>query len=281
MKTKIRQKLSISRLLALAALLLLVVLRMTGPLSAQTFTQGYDAEGAVQKGMVVRLKEGDANKVQAVSKEQMEAMHGIVVDPNDAAVTLSGGGEKAFVATRGRYEVLVSTENGAIAAGDLLTVSSLNGVGMKADNTQPIVIARSTEAFDGNSLAVGTAEVKDSNGGSHQVKLGRVMADINIGRNPLLKSEDPNLPGFLSEASEAIAGKKVDAVRVYISMSVFFITTIISGSLLYGGVRSGIISIGRNPLSKKQIIRGMLQVVIAGMIIFILGVFAVYLILKL
>lgn len=278
---KAKRKFTLPKILALIGLAMLVVLGLSGPLNAQTFTQGYGAEGVLQKGMIVRLKEGDASKVQAVSKEQMEAMHGIIVDPNDAAVTLSGDGEKVFVATRGRYEVLVSTEGGAIKEGDFITVSSLNGVGMKAGTTQPVIIARATEAFDGSGPLVGTAAIKDSSGGSHEVRLSRITADINVGRNPLLKSEEPNLPGFLRQASEAIAGKPVNAVRVYIGMTIFLVTTIVSGSLLYGGVRSGIISIGRNPLSKKQIIRGMVQVVIAGLTIFIIGVFAVYLLLKL
>ncbi|HTE22668.1 MAG TPA: hypothetical protein VK674_06530 [Candidatus Limnocylindria bacterium] len=289
-KTKIKQLVALRRpepygagrrLVALALLIVLLFLGLTGPLYAQTFTQGYGVEGKVQKGMIVRLKEGDTTKVQAVSREQMDKMHGVVVNPNDAAVTLSGEGEKVFVATRGRQEVLVSTENGGLKEGDLITVSALSGVGMKAGAVQPLIIGRATEAFDGSSQVVGTARIKDSSGGEREVRLGRVEAEINIGKNPLLKSEEPNMPEFLRRVSEAVAGKPVDAVRVYLGMVVFFITTIVSGSLLYGGVRSGLISIGRNPLSKKLIIRGMLQVIVAGLIIFILGVFAVYLLLKL
>jgi len=270
-----------SQILAGLGLVVLVVLSLVGPLSAQTFTQGYGIEGKVQKGMIVRLKEGDPTKIQAVSKDQMDKMHGVVVNPNDAAVTLSGGGEKVFVATRGRQEILVSTENGGLKEGDLITVSALSGVGMKAGAVQPLVIGRATEGFDGTSKVAGVAKIKDSGGGERDVKLGRVAAEINIGKNPLLKSDEPNMPEFLRKASESVAGKPVDAVRVYMGMVVFFITTIVSGSLLYGGVRSGLISIGRNPLSKKLIIRGMLQVIVAGLIIFILGVFAVYLLLKL
>ena len=276
-----KQKLSLPRILAFIGLALLVVLGFTGPLLAQTFTQGYGVEGSVQKGMIVRLKEGDTTKVQAVSKDEMDKMHGVVVDANDAAVTLSGDGEKVFVATRGRYEILVSTENGQLKEGDLISVSSLKGVGMKAGSVEPQIIGRATEGFDGTSQVVGSAKVKDSNGGEREVKLGRVEAEINIGKNPLIKSKDPNLPEFLRNASEAIAGKQVDAARVYAGLVVFFITTIVSGSLLYGGIRSGLISMGRNPLSKKLIIRGMLQVLVAGLIIFILGVFAVYLLIKL
>jgi hypothetical protein len=55
----------------------------------------------------------------------------------------------------------------------------------------------------------------------------------------------------------------------------------VSGSLIYSGIRSGMIAIGRNPLSKKSIVRGIIQVVIVGLIIFLVGVFGVYLLLKL
>lgn len=278
---KIRHTVSFQRLLALVGLGLLILASMTGFVSAQTFTQGYGADGALQKGMIVRLKDGDSTKVQAVSKEEMNKMHGVAVNPNDAAVTLSGGGEKVFVATRGRYEVLVSTENGTVKENDLITVSSLKGVGMKVGNVEPYIIAKAVGTFDGTSKVAGTTKLKDSNGGEKEIKFGRVEAEINVGRNPMLKSEDPNLPEFLRKASESIAGKPVDAVRVYVGLTVFFLAGIISGVLLYGGVKSGIISIGRNPLSKKQIIRGMLQVIITSLIIFILGIFAVYLILKL
>lgn len=281
MKTKIRHLFPLQRLLALIVLAVLILLGLVHPLEAQTFTQGYGIDGAIQKGMIVRLKEGDTTKVQPVSKEQMDKMHGVIVNQNDAAVTLSGEGEKVFVATRGRHEVLVSTENGPVKEGDFVTVSSLNGVGMKAGEIQPLIIGRATEGFDGTSQVAGSAKLKDTNGGDKEVKFGRVEVEINIGNNPWLRSEEPNMPEFLRRASEAIAGKPVDAIRVYTGLVIFFITTIVSGSLLYGGVKSGIISIGRNPLSKKQIIRGMMQVVVAGLIIFILGIFAVYLLLKL
>jgi hypothetical protein len=273
--------LSPRQVLALTGLALLILASASGFVSAQTFTQGYDAEGALQKGMIVRLKDGNTSRVQAVSKEEMDKMHGVVVNPNDAAVTLSGGSEKVFVATRGRYEVLVSTENGNIKENDLITVSSLKGVGMKTGTVEPYVVAKAVGSFDGTSKVAGTSKLKDSMGGEKEIKFGRVEAEINVGKNPMQKAEDPNLPEFLRKASESIAGKPVDAVRVYIGLVIFFLAGIISGVLLYGGVKSGIISIGRNPLSKKQIIRGMLQVIITSLIIFILGIFAVYLILKL
>ena len=85
----------------------------------------------------------------------------------------------------------------------------------------------------------------------------------------------------LRRASEAIAGKPVSPARVYISIIVLLAAAAIAGSLIYSAVRSSVIAIGRNPLSKRSIIRGLFQVVIIGILVFLSGVFGVYLILNL
>lgn len=269
------------RLLALMALAVLVWLSIYSSLSAQTLTQGYRADVPVQKGMIVRLKEDDASKVEPLPSDQMEDMHGVVVNSNDAAVTLSTEERKVFVATTGHYEVLVSNQNGDIKVGDYITLSALTGVGMRAGSTEPLVIGHALAVFDSNSQVAGEATVKDSAGGERTVRLGRIAVNITIARNPFLRAAESNLPYFLQKASQAIAGKPVDASRAYLGLVVFLVTTAITGSLLYGGVRSGIISVGRNPLSKNLIVRSMLQVILAGLIIFIIGLFGVYLLLKL
>ena len=278
---KTKTKLSWSKVGAVICLALLIILTAAGVLQAQTLTQGYGTDAPIQKGMIIRIKEGDTAKVQPLAPDQADKMHGVVVDSNDAAVTLSADGEKVFVATTGRYEVLVSDQAGEVKEGDYIAISALHGVGMKAGSKDPMVVGRALKAFDGRNNVVGATKIKDSSGGERDAKLGRVTADITVARNPLVKGENPNLPGFLREVSESIAGKPVGATRVYIGLVVLVLTTIVSGSLLYGGVRSGIISMGRNPLSKKLILRGMIQVIVTGLIIFILGLFGVYLLLKL
>ena len=64
-------------------------------------------------------------------------------------------------------------------------------------------------------------------------------------------------------------------------MAVLFAAAAVSGALIYSGVRSGMIAIGRNPLSKKSILRGIVQVIIVAITIFLIGIFGVYLLLKL
>lgn len=280
LKTKIRKLYSFQRLSAFVGLVGLIVASMNYQILAQAVTQGFGSEQTLQRGMLVRLKENDATKVEAVKQESADKVYGVVVDSNDAPVTLSAEGKKVFIATNGHYEVLVSTQNGEVKAGDYLTISAIDGIGMKASDKEPIVAGRALADFDGKAGAISSAQVKKSDGSSQTINIGRVQADLSIARNPNLKGAEANLPEALRRAAEAIAGKPVNAVRVYVALFVFMVSTIVASVLLYGGVRSAIISIGRNPLGKKSIMRGMFQVVITGMTVFITGVFGVYLLLK-
>lgn len=268
------------RVIALAILLFLVVVSAQHSLQAQTVSQGYNSDQVLQRGMIIQLKKDDGTKVEPTSVNTMDRMHGVVVNSNDAPVTLSNDGSKVFVATTGHFDVLVSTQGGSINAGDYITISAIDGIGMKSSTEEPMVIGRALASFDGKAGAISTTEITDTAGAKRTVNIGRVETDIGIARNPHLKAPEPNLPEFLERASTAIAGKKVNPVRVYVSVVVFIICTIIAGILMYGGIRSGIISIGRNPLSKKSIIRSMVQVILTGFIIFISGIFGVYLLLK-
>lgn len=260
----------------------MVVVRLSGvSFAAESITssvaQSYSADSKLQRGIIVVIDENDADKVRPAKLEEIERVHGIVVDSNDSPITLSNEGQQVFVATTGRYQILVSDENGTIGVGDYITLSSLQGVGMRGDEQRnKIVFGKSLQTFDSTQEVLSTAKV-----GDREVHIGRVMVDITVAKNPLLKGVEPNIPSFLKRATELIAGKPVDALRAYIGLAVFILTTIISGSLIYGGVRSAIISIGRNPLSKKSIVRSLFQVVLVSLIILISGIFGVYLILRL
>ncbi len=278
--TKIKQFMRLPRLAALSALALLIVVSLQHPLNAQTVTQGYGSDQPIQSGMIVNLKKNDATKVELSTTNSIDHIQGVAVDANDAPVTLSSDVAKVFVATTGHFDVFVSTQNGPIKPGDYITVSGLDGVGMKSGTKEPVIVGHALASFDGKAGAISTTSVKDSAGVAHQVSLGRIQVDVGVARNPNFKSPASNIPEFLQKAATAIAGKPVPAVRIYLGITIFLVSTIVATSLLYGGVRSGIISIGRNPLSKKSIIKGMMQVVLVGLTIFISGIFAVYLLLK-
>ena len=104
---------------------------------------------------------------------------------------------------------------------------------------------------------------------------------IDIKNNPNHKSTDSNLPEMLKRVGQAIAEKEVSPVRIYLSMGIAAVSLIAAIAVLYAGVRSGIISIGRNPMSKKSIFKALMQVILTSALILIIGLFAVYLLLKL
>lgn len=266
----------------LAVLSAVLMLSFAMVAKAQTVTQGYGADSVLQVGMIVGLKNDDPHVVQPISSKNASQIQGVVVSANDSAVLLGNDNEKVYVASGGRFKVLVSNQNDNINTGDYIAVSSIDGIGMKATPNDPIVLGKAIsnyQASDSNQV-ISTAKVKDASGKEVQLYLGYIMVDISIGKNPLAKA-DNNLPAFLSKASETLAGKPVSPMKVYISLALLFLATAIAASLLYAGVRNSMIAIGRNPLSRKLIMRGLFQVVFIALIVFMCGVFGVYLLLRL
>jgi len=264
------------------ALLIALVFVASFAAHAQTITQGYSSDTVLQRGMIVGLSKDDLRKVEPINGDQYDHIHGVVVSANESAVLIGGDNEKVYVASGGRSATLVSNQNGDIKAGDYVTLSSISGIGMKAGDHDPVVLGRAIEDFNSSDSAqvIGTVTVKNTSGKEQQIKVGRVLVDVSIGKNPLLKT-DNTLPSALKKASEMIAGKAVSPVRVYLSLVMLGTSALIAGSLIYSAVRSSLIAIGRNPLSKRSIIRGLFQVVIIGLMIFLSGIFGVYLLLKL
>lgn len=281
MLKRIKTKFSIRRVGAFFGLLALIFVSLSAPLSAQSVTQGYSSDKVLQRGTIVSLDAEDTAKVGAATRENEDRLHGIVVSANDSAFTLSDEKEKTFVATVGRFDGLVSTEAGTIQPGDFVTISSVSGIAMKAGERDRFTVGKAIEGFDGEVNRVSTTEIKDSLGAVNTVSIGRVLIDISVGSNPLLKPVESSLPGFLQRATEAIAGKPVSPIRVYISIFILLAAGSISGSLMYSGIRSSVISIGRNPLSKKSITKSLFQIILTSIIIFLIGLFGVYLLLRL
>ena len=281
MKTNIRNLLKWRRVLAFGGLVALVVISHAHPLLAQTVTEGFSSEDQLQRGMIVSAVKDHPGQIKATTKDTVKDTYGVVVSSNDTPVTLSQEGQQYFVATVGHFDVLVSNQNGDIKKGDYVSISAVPGVGMKAGDKDLISMGRALADFDPKKDVVSVAKLKDTSGKEFEVSIARIQVQINIGRNPLLRATEPELPDALKRITDTIAGKQTSALRGYIALTVFVLSTVAAASLMYGGVRSAIISVGRNPLSKKSILRSMMQVVISGLIIFITGLFGVYLILKL
>lgn len=259
-----------------------LLLVMSSGAFAQSITSSFSSDKPLQRGMIIALSKTDSTKVEAINSDRAADIHGVIVAGNDAAIAISDEGQKVYVATTGKFDVLVSDQNGAIKSGDYVALSSVSGIGMRSDENQPLVAGKALEDFEGPASAhyLSKATIKDGNGNNREINIGRISLDIVIGKNPLAKNAD-SVPDLLRRAGESVTGQEVSAPRLYLSFALLITSTAITGSVVYSAVRSGLISIGRNPLSKKSILRSILQMIMIGFIIFFSGLFGVYLILKL
>jgi len=246
--------------------------------------QAHAADSSLQIGTMVQLSDGGQNKVKPATSAKPEQMYGVVVDERKLSLTVTSANltNQVFVAAAGTYPVLVSTQNGPIKTGDYITISAIDGIGMLAEPEQKLVFGRAVSTFDGKSNIIGNVDLKDTAGKSAgKTAIGSVSVVIDIRRNPNEKSTKANVPPILQRLGEAIAEKPVGPLRIYLSIAITGISIVAAIALLYAGVRNSLISIGRNPLSKKSIFRALIEIILTSLIILIVGLFAVYLLLKL
>lgn len=246
--------------------------------------QGYGAERALDNGTIVTLSDKDSRQVEVAEQSNEQNIFGVTVDRKQVPLTVSNDKLKneVYIAVSGTYNVLVSDQNGSIVAGDYITLSSVDGIGMKAETKQKTVLGRAAGSFDGKNSNLGKTTLKDASGKDHQtVKFGLIPVTINVQRNPNIKSTKSELPDFLQRLGQEVAQKQVSPVRIYLSMAITATSIITAIVMLYVGVRTGVISIGRNPLSKKSIFRALLETILTSLLILIIGLFAVYLLLRL
>lgn len=282
------KKVNVPRIILGAAAIISVAVALVMPAAAAEYggggVQGYAAETPLDNGTIVQLVGKDSGRVKIATQSQLQNMFGVVVDRNQLSMTLSSEAleNQVYVAATGTYNVLVSTQGGTIASGDYVTLSSVDGIAMKAGTEEKTVFGRANASFDGKGVTLGSATLKDTTGKENKnVVLGSIPVTIDIKRNPNEKSTKVEVPEILERIGQAIAEKEVSPIRIYLSMAITAVSLIAAIAVLYSGVRSSIISIGRNPMSKKSIFRALLEIILTSILILIIGLFAVYLLLKL
>ena len=259
----------------------------TNASSLQSVAQAYKASETLRPGFIVQPDTKKQGSVALATYADSKKLFGVVVAPNSAAVSLSStdpataAGNQVYVVTSGRYYVLVSNQNGSIGAGDPISVSAISGIGMKADTSQATILGRAVGTFDGKNNVASVAKLKTSKGAEIQAAIGSVQVDIGVAKNPLLVTNSSGVPQFVQKAAISVIGKPINASQLYVSIAIMLAGFGITAALMYGGIQSGMMAIGRNPLAKQSIMRNMIQVVITGLLIFIGCLVAVYLVLKL
>ena len=148
---------------------------------------------------------------------------------------------------------------------------------MKSDDLHRVLIGKALENFDGES----DAESKTKIGDGRTVSIGRIRVDISVKRNPAYSGDTiAGVPHALSRLAYSVTDKPVTAFRIYAGLAVMLLCMLVSGAILYSGIHGGMASVGRNPLAKNAIMRNMVGTTLMALIVVSIGLFAVYLLLK-
>jgi len=242
----------------------------------QAVAQGYVSVSNLQPGMIVNLSTQQKNQVEALTQANITKMLGVVITASDAALTLGQNNvnQQVFVASFGQHDVLVSNQDGPVTVGDYITISSVAGIGMKANNSQSVVLGQAAGNFNGTN-SVETTSLVNSSGNKTNIAIGLIPVDISVAGNPL-EHGPSGVPTFLKNITKFATNKSVSALRVYISMLIVLAGVVLTVTIIYAGVKNGIISLGRNPLAKKVIGGGMVRIVLLAIIIFAISLAAAY-----
>jgi hypothetical protein len=263
-----RKKLPVE--IKILSILTFLLLAIPVGVQADNVVEGFSSSQSIQPGMVVAIDKAGSRSVKPAPADNSNLIYGVSVDPSDAPITLVGQNSKVFVATTGTYQVLVSATAGAIKSGDYISMSSINGIAGRAKVGQPVILGTAQSSFNGKDNTVST-----SNG----VNIGRVYVSIGVIKNPLANS-DPTVPLFLRKVANSVANRSVPVIRIYTALLIFLVSIVATIVILWSGVRSSLISLGRNPLSRHAIFSGMYKVILTGLGVFIIGLAGVYLLIK-
>jgi len=188
-------------------------------------------------------------------------MYGVVTANPASAFEVNEEGI-SLVLPSGTAPVKVTSENGNISEGDLITTSDRAGVGKKATR---------------NGFVLGTALSGFSSDNTQEVS--EILVSINIHPAAGLASSRSNLVQVLREGLSAPLFEPLAALR-YILAAFIILAAFVLGFVYFGRVaKTGIEAMGRNPLAARTIQASVILHVLITIAIVISGLILAYLIL--
>jgi len=244
--------------------------------STAAISRGYTTkDSGLQTGMVAALSidESSDSNVERATQDNSNRVVGVVVRPEDSLLSISSGTAEVLVESEGQVNAYASDLNGAIHQGDSLVLSPLRGVLMKLGNEPAYVIGVAAE----NPEAPETYTY-DDNGQSKETKVAKVKINLNQ-RGSGLSGSLPS-DSTLANLGRSLAGREIAEIRVLVALILFVIVLIAEGSIIYGAISSAITALGRNPYAHRIIAIELLKVTIMAGAVLLLGLGAVYAVLR-
>lgn len=240
-------------------------------------TRVHQTSSELANGTIVSLDKG-ASEVARANRENINNLYGVVVPSGDLSFSHAEVEGTAVVATEGVIDTLVSTNNGAIKAGDPITVDAVEGVGEKALNSGRIIgIAQANfSGQESNSrqftVRTGTEE-KSVQIGTIPVKVAVQM--FSVGSGTSLSGTGQNRSKAL-QIADSIAGQTVRPLALIVAGLVLLLGVFISAFLVTSSGYASLISIGRNPLAEKRIVRSLVKMLLIAVGVFVASIVLSY-----
>lgn len=257
----------------------LLLAPMTVNAASGAIAQSYQTSSTnIGTGSLVSLVSAGSSNIEPAFASNVSNLVGIAAEK--PALELSKGSSSSVqVVVSGSTMALVSDANGAVMAGDKITASPISGVGMKATSSAEIV---GTAQKNLTGIRTVTESVSNSNGGSSTVHVGLMpiaVAVVYYSNEPSSGTVSTYIPSVLQSVANSLTGKQVSPVKVLIGTLLLLLGFATVSMVLYIGIHSHIISIGRNPLAQAALRKGLVDVLIASLGILIVCVVIVYAIL--
>lgn len=267
------------RIALLTGITVLVVLTLPKSVAANNqqntaVSRGFTASGKdVVQGALVETTADESNSVELATPQAASRLAGVVSKTTLVELSNSKKNE-AQVILSGTAVALVSDINGSIRAGDKITASPIDGVGMlAAEDTQIVGTAQS--GF--NTRTAKSQPVSDRNGKRHTVHIGSIP--LQVGVSYYVAPTSQFLPPFLQNLANTISGRPVSGARILLSGVLLLLAFGSIFALIYTSVKAGIISLGRNPLAANAIQRGLVGVAVTVLLVVAFALVGIYLIL--
>jgi hypothetical protein len=234
----------------------------------------YGGEGSPVAGTLVSSQPDNPETVEPSSLENADLTLGVV--GQGSTLELSDDDSTLQVVRSGIASTLVSDINGTVKAGDRITASPIQGVGMRATENAVVVGVAQANLDD---VEISQRGIADSNGEMNTVRIGLIPVQIETIFYAGQTKGESFVPGFVQGIADSIAGRQVSPVRVIVAAVLLLLLFISITVLLYSATKSSIISIGRNPLSEKSVRRSLLEVGITSIGILAFAAILIYLVL--
>jgi len=243
-------------------------------------SQSFDVLGGnAQSGMLMSLT-ANAGYVEAATDKNAASLLGVVSNDTQDFNKQQG---QVTVQTDGAATALVSTLNGDVLVGDRIGVSSIAGVGAKA-NSSGWIVGIAQASLDAKTQGVLTSSVTDSKGGKHTVYVASIPIVVKVtyySKPGLVSIATNSVPTNIQSTVDAIAGRHVSVVGVVLSAMLVLIGVIFAAQVVSGVIRGSFTAVGRQPLSKAVILRLVVQLLGMSALILVAASVGAFLVLKL